>query len=125
MDKIDRCLAEVQAVRNVAVGIDPPYVARSRIGRLATSTAALVATTLGIPDPKLPRATEVRDGHSPDEIRRVAVCCNRIIDISRHIRQPSEPLEERWKRGWEDLLVEIGTLEHHLNCLRMRQSNSA
>ena len=120
MNKLDRCLLQIQAIRDVAAGIDPPYVARSRIGRLATSSVSLVAETFGIPDRQLPSQINVSND-MPGEVAERARCCNRIFQLSRHIRQPSEPLDDRWERGWDDLLGEIGTLEQHLQLLRARQ----
>ena len=50
-------------------------------------------------------------------VAEVAESCNRIFSLSQHIRQPSEPLDERWKRGWEDLMIELDVLEERLGVL--------
>lgn len=117
MTKVDRCLRQIQAVRDVAVGNDPPYVARSRIGRLCESTVCLVETALHIENRQRPgkiRTSEIRCRN----VAQVAECSNRVFDLSRHLRQPSEPLDERWRRGWEDLLTEMEVLERRLDLLR-------
>ena len=40
------------------------------------------------------------------------------LELARHISQPSEPLAERWTRGWQELLEEIGSIEERLLPLR-------
>lgn len=117
MGKLDQCLAQVRAIHSVAAGVESPYVARSRIGRLATLAASLVAERCGVRPPDLPRPIRV-DGKDVMGIVGLAECCNRICDLARHISQPSEPLDERWKRGWEDLVREVGMLERYVKQLR-------
>ena len=116
MKKVDRCLAQIRAIRDVAAGIDPPYVARSRIGRLGASVASLVAGIVGDSEKSVPGHIVVDSGASAEVVELVG-CCNRIYHLSRHIRQPSEPLAGRWKRGWSDLLGEMVTLEEQLHRL--------
>ena len=123
MTRIDRCLSQIHAVRDVAAGIDPPYVARSRIGRLAMSTGLLVAEAVGTSAPVLPGPIWAREDSSP-EIAALAGCCNRVTELARHISQPSEPLDARWRRGWNELLRELRILEEHLESLRERRSDS-
>ena len=117
MANFARCLRQIQAVRDVASGIEPAYVARSRIGRLCDSTTSLVTRTLcgrhRIQPGQIPT-----DRIASPEMREVALSCNRIFGLSRHIRQPSEPLDERWRQGWADLKVEIDLLERRLTVLQ-------
>ena len=113
MKKIDRCLAHIKAVRDVAAGVDPPYVARSRIGRLGTSTASLVAEVLGASD-RAVCGQIIVDDSAPADVVELVGSCNRIQELSRHIRQPSEPLAGRWERGWKCLLKEMVRLEEQL-----------
>ena len=104
-------------MRNVAQGAEPPYVARSRLGRLTTSAAMLVADTLknvGEPSSSVEIGGDRAVGES---VRALALCCERVEGLSRHVRQPSEPLSERWKRAWAELLVELRILERHLKDL--------
>lgn len=123
MNKIDRCLSQIQAVRSVANGQEPPYVARSRIGRLAWSAASLAAERLGTAERELPGNIEVPQD-SPKSIATLARRCNRVLDLSRHIAQPSEPLDCRWKRAWTDLLRELSMLEDCLHSLRGNGSDA-
>lgn len=113
MTRIDRCLAEIRAIREVAEGHATPYVARSRIGRLVLSTAVLVAEEAGLPHPDLPGSIQLPAGAS-EQLSDLARRCSRLADISRHIAQPSEPLAERWERGWHQLLEEVDLLEEEL-----------
>lgn len=113
MNAIDRCLAEIRAIREVADGHAPSYVARSRIGRLALSTAVLVAEEAGLPRPDLPGPIQLPADVSA-QLSDLARRCDRIVDISRHIAQPSEPLADRWERGWHQLIKELDHLEELL-----------
>ena len=116
MARIDRCLSQVQAIRNVAAGVEPAYVARSRIGRLVLSTATVVAKEIGMPAPDLPRPMPVPETGSTN-LRGVISSCNQVTTIGRHLAQPSEPLDDRWRQGWSELLAELETLETHLVAL--------
>lgn len=112
MNRIKRCLRQIQAVRDVATGSEPAYVARSRIGRLCDSTLSLVNDAL--PTQIRRRSGQAMRDHRSRGIAEVAESCERILGLSRHIRQPSEPLDERWRRGWSDLMTEMNALEQHL-----------
>ncbi len=117
MTRLDRCLSQIQAIRSVAAGVEPAYVARSRIGRLTLSGAVLVAKETGIPAPSLPSAIPFPETGSSC-LRWVASCCNHIATLGKHLAQPSEPLDDRWRRGWSELLGELRALETHLIALR-------
>lgn len=114
MNSIDRCLAEIRAVRDVVEGHATPYVARSRIGRLALSTAVLVAEEVGLPRPDLPGPVQLPADVS-EEMSDLAHLCGRIVEIARHVGQPSEPLADRWERAWQQLLEELDQLERLLD----------
>lgn len=113
MNGIERCLAEIQAIRDVAEGRATPYVARSRIGRLALSTAILVAKQAGLSPPDLPGAIQL-PADASEQLSELARRCSRLAEIARHIAQPSEPLADRWERGWDQLLQEVDLLEQQL-----------
>ncbi|MBI4527732.1 MAG: hypothetical protein HY695_28380 [Deltaproteobacteria bacterium] len=110
---VERCLAEIRAIREIAEEQAVPYVARSRIGRLVLSTAVLVAEEAGLPPPDLPGPIQLPEDAS-GQLSDLAARCIRLADISRHITQPSEPLADRWERGWHQLLEEINGLEEQL-----------
>ena len=117
MNRIDRCLSQIAAIKDVAAGQAPPYVARSRIGRLALSVAALVAQEAALPAPDLPRLIRV-PAEAPAQLHDLAARCNRLTQLARHVAQPSEPLDSRWRRGWHQLLGEIDRLEQQLRAMR-------
>jgi hypothetical protein len=84
---------------------------------LALSIAGLVAREAGLPEPDLPRPIFVPVEASP-RLRELAARCNYLTQLARHVAQPSEPLDERWRRGWHELLGEIGDLEQQLTAMR-------
>ena len=117
MDRVERCLAQIGAIKDVAAGDAVPYVARSRMGRLTLSIARLVAEEAGLAVPDLPGPLHLPDKAS-DDLLEIAERCNRLLELARHISQPSEPLAERWTRGWRELLEEVGSIEERLLLLR-------
>jgi hypothetical protein len=123
MNKFDRCLKQIQAVRKVADREEPAYVARSRIGRLSTSVAHLAAKIAGVTPPPVPRWIEVPEHGSPD-VTKIITCSNRLFALSRHVGQPSEPLERRWRAAWSELLQELSELEVHLRSLQSTETTA-
>jgi len=117
MASIDRCTDQIASVRQVASGIDPAYVARSRIGRLVLSVVTLVAEEANLSSPNLPGPIRVPSGVSLP-ISELAASCNRLVEITRHLSQPSEPLDARWRRGWTQLIEELDTLKTAISRLR-------
>ena len=117
MDRVERCLAQIGAIRDVAAGDAVPYVARSRVGRLTLSIASAVAEEAGLAVPDLPGPIRLPD-ETPEDLLEIADRCNRLLELARHISQPSEPLAERWTRGWQELLEEVGSIEKRLLLLR-------
>ena len=116
MDRIARCLSQIEAIRDVAAGDVPPYVARSRIGRLASSVAALAAELGGLPE--LPVDERFAAPGNSSQFKALASSVKRLRDASRHVAQPSEPLEVRWRRAWAELLEELSILERCINKMR-------
>lgn len=113
MTSTHRCLAQIRSIREVSQGQAVPYVGRSRIGRLVLSLAILVAEEAGLPPPDLPDSIKLPEGPS-NRLSELSRRCSRLVDISRHLSQPSEPLAERWERGWHQLLEELLALEEEL-----------
>jgi hypothetical protein len=113
MDGIERCLTQIEAIREVSRGEATPYVARSRIGRLAQSLTTLIAKEAGLREPEFAGSLLVPAG-APDALLDLAQRCNTIAELSRHIAQPSEPLAGRWEAGWTELLRELSQLEARL-----------
>lgn len=118
--KVDRCLSEIQSVKKALAGLDSPYVARSRIGRLCTSVASFVMSVLGKRSQDHPSHIELSNS-MPSNIVEIVNCCNRIFDISRHISQPSEALDAGWRRGFDELFDELAKLESLMTAVRNSQ----
>ena len=116
---IQQCISRIDAVREVACGTESPYVARSRIGRLAMSAILFVTRESGLQAPDFPRPIPVPQG-VPKEISDMAATCNHLLDITRHLSQPSEPLADRWRQGWKELLQCLDDLE---TCLKNLQGH--
>jgi hypothetical protein len=113
MTRTDLCLLQIASIREVAAGDAAAYVARSRVGRFVLTLAALLAEEAGLRVPDTSAPVLLPDG-SPSELQEMANHCNSLLELARHIVQPSEPLAVRWTRGWEKLLFELEILERHL-----------
>lgn len=117
MYNINKCLREIEKVKKVAVGADVAYAARSRIARLILNVMRLIAAEVGLYLPDRPTRIEVSDSMS-HEVRVLAEICNRLSDTATTVCQPSEPLDERWRSGWTEILTEISELEDQLHAIR-------
>lgn len=109
MNDIARCLREIDKVKEVAEDQAIPYAARSRIARLTLNTTRLVCSALGMPVPDRPSGLPKPVDAGP-ELARVVDACNRLGSLSKSVAQPSEPLEQRWRRMWLALLRELDEL---------------
>lgn len=118
LKKIDRCLSQIQSVQKALAGLDAPYVARSRIGRLCISVSTLVTSMLGNRNKDMPSRIELSNS-MPDNVVDLVNCCNRIFHISRHISQPSEALDAEWRQDYGELVGELATLERLVAALRI------
>ena len=107
---IEHCLQEVAKIRDVAKGVDVAYVARSRIGRLTLALGQIVAQKAGMSIPDRPGPIVVSDEAS-QTVQELANICNNLLDTSRVLCQPSEPLDNRWREGWSALLDQLDVLE--------------
>jgi len=117
MKTIDRCIIEIDQVKRIANGEEVAYVARSRIGRLLVSVASLIATQVGIEPYDIPQRIRIPED-APTSSKRITVVCNELLDVAKTITQPSEPLDERWRSGWRELLIQLDRLEIELRRLR-------
>jgi hypothetical protein len=116
MQERDKCLHLIRKVREVAVGKEVAYVARSRIGRLIMAVTKLVGRITNSDVPDRPQRIVVPSTASPD-VRNLVNLCNCLNDTARVLVQPSEPLDERWTTGWAELLCELSQLEQYLQAL--------
>lgn len=119
MKEIDSCLRQVSKVRAVARQEKVAYVARSRLGRLVLALVRLASTISDIPFTDRPvRPSVPKD--TPADVRSLVEICNRIIDTTSTLVQPSEPLDERWKSGWSDLMTDLDRIERQLQVIKAR-----
>jgi len=119
MNIIEHSLQEIAKIRDVAQGIDAAYVARSRIGRLTLALARIVAKQSGMSIPDRPGPIVISDD-VPQTARELANICNNLLETSRVLCQPSEPLDKRWREGWSTLLEQLEVLE-----MRLRKMDGA
>ena len=113
MATINKCLREIQSVRQVAQGAEAAYVARSRVGRLGLSVARLASHMVGSELPgrlgtlPVPREADER-------VADITKLAGTIQALSESIRQPSEPLDARWGAMWDELAQHLDSLEEVL-----------
>ena len=119
MREIDSCLRQVAKVRAVAQQREVAYVARSRLGRLVLALAQVVSRAANVPALDRPGRLRVPEAASV-EIRNLVRICNRLTETARTLVQPSEPLDERWQRGWSEVISELDRIELCLKELRAR-----
>jgi len=103
------CLQQITQVRLAITSNTDAYTYRSRLGRLIVTCLRSVTKKLGLPQPILPGLYKVPSDASL-AIKNVINCCNKLWELSRVLSQPSEPLESRWKTGWEELNCELDLL---------------
>jgi hypothetical protein len=108
------CLARIQQVRDVASDPDLAYAARTRLQRVILSCARDVAQRVGVAPPLFPGPLEI-SVDAPENLRRLCDTINRLIDRTRCICQPSEPLDERWSEGWSEILSHLDELERRVS----------
>lgn len=109
MTDIARCLREIDKVKGVVEGEAIAYAARSRITRLTLNTTRLICSALGMPAPDRPLVLS-RPANASSELMRIVDVCNRLNGLSKSVAQPSEPLEQRWRTMWTELLRELDEL---------------
>ena len=117
MKEIDNCLWQVAKVRAVARREEVAYVARSRLGRLVLALVRLASKISDVPILDRPTAPSVSKD-TPAEVRALMEECNSLIDTTRTLVQPSEPLDERWQRGWSELMDNLDKIEQKLQIIR-------
>ena len=119
MKEVDNCLRQIAKVRSVAREEEVAYVARSRLGRLVLAVARLVGRISGGPIPDRPHRLRVPKDASA-EVRTLVKLCNQLNDTAKTLVQPSEPLDERWKAGWSELMADLDIIEQHLQAMKAR-----
>ncbi len=107
------CLNLIAKVRADVAEPESAYLLRTRIKRSILSAARLAAEQLGTEGPVLPEATVPPIG-AAGKPGTVLASCNRLIARTRHLCQPSEALDLRWRQGWHEVLEELAALERAL-----------
>ena len=116
-ERLEDCFLQIEKVRQVAAGAEVAYVARSRLGRLILALSSLACTLAGVRSPDRPMMISVPDNCSAS-LKLLAAGCNRLVQISKTITQPSEPMDERWRSGWAALLANLANVEGTLVVIR-------
>jgi hypothetical protein len=113
MNMNEACLQHIYKVRQVGTGMEPAYLARTRLGRLILACLRTIAAECDLDEPVLPMKFEIQENASQWG-KELTQRCNSIYELSRFISQPSEPLEDRWKQAWAHVLQELDELEQLL-----------
>lgn len=95
MATVATCLSDIGKVRQVASGQEQAYVARSRLARLILRVTN-VAQRLSDP---------------PGRAARILAICKRLDACRRSATHASEPLDERWRSTWQEIMVHLDALE--------------
>jgi len=115
MSTINDCLKQVDQVKKASTSTEAAYLARTRLKRTVLSCSRMVSRRYGFAQPDLPCSLSVPADASPG-IHRIADCCNRLVESAGVLCQPSEPLDSRWKTGWDCIRKDLGELEGLLAC---------
>ena len=119
MKEIDNCLRHVAKLRAVAREEEVAYVARSRLGRLVLAVAQVVAKVSTLRTLDRPARLPV-PSHAPVDVRVLVETCNSLIDTTKTLVQPSEPLDSRWQSGWSSIMADLDRIEHQLHAIQAR-----
>jgi hypothetical protein len=104
------CDERIRRVREIARDPELAYAARTRLNRAILACTRLVARETGLAEPKFPGRYEP-PAEASHHLKRVCDLTNRILDRSRSMCQPSEPLDDRWSDGWSEILDCLDELE--------------
>jgi hypothetical protein len=110
------CHARIEQVRALAREPDLAYAARTRLQRAVLACIRLAAREKGLPEPEYPGRYEV-DGSDRVELQAFCRTCNLILDRSKFVGQPSEPLDDRWRDAWGEVLELLDELEARLSLI--------
>jgi len=104
------CVKLIEKVRTNAADPESAYLLRTRIKRSILSAARLAAEQLDIKAPRLPAPVALPAAAS-GLASAVIVSCNGLIAKTRELCQPSEALDSRWRKGWEEVVKELEVLQ--------------
>jgi hypothetical protein len=110
MSTIKDCRKQVDQVRKASISTEAAYLARTRLKRTVLSCSLMISRRYGLPQPELPSLLSVPSDSSP-RVHRIADCCNRLVESAGVLCQPSEPLDGRWKTGWDGIRKDLDELD--------------
>lgn len=116
MPEIIDCIKLVTDIRTCAADPESAYLMRTRILRAVLAVGHLVARRFDVPVPTSPDEIKKIQMHDEPEGALIEVA-NNVLALSRHLCQPSEALDARWKAGWDKLQPALGELEAQLHAL--------
>lgn len=121
MTDVERCLAQIDAVRDAASDPEMAYLLRTRLRRALLTCARTAADLAGADRPELPRdiGKDSYVGVQPVELSMLAA---QILSASSHLCQPSEALDVRWESGWRELDAMLERLREALEDLGRRRT---
>jgi hypothetical protein len=114
MSTIERCIEQLEAVRDAAADPGAAYVIRSRLERALLSCGRLVAEMSDNSAPVMPGLIATTTAR--DAAKRLANACNTVHDLTASICRPSESLDARWEDGWCRIASALDQLEAELRC---------
>lgn len=124
MASVQKCLSQIESVREAATDPEMAYLLRTRLRRVLLSCARTAAEMAGSSLPELPGHVELPPGSLPD-LSRIADLSSSILSASTHLCQPSEALDVRWEKGWGELSEMLDGLEAALSELRKREQTDS
>lgn len=110
---VERCLRQLRKIRDAAEDPESAYLLRSRVRRTLLVCMREVARDIGT---SIPLALDEEGLRNLPPGRREAIigACQRIRGLTVHLCQPSEALDDRWRREWADVDAELSILEGEL-----------
>ena len=118
MEEVQWCIQAVSDLRSRYSDSEWAYAARSRLRRIILRVGR-VATSLG-------SASQSGDGYklwqskmeSTIDIKsRLDKCCQTLVQVSKSLLQPSEPLNARWRQGWCQVAEVLTAMEPLLQAI--------
>lgn len=104
------CLELIRAARASATDPESAYVLRNRILRAVLAACHMCAERVGQVAPYTPQQiTGLKIDSDPEAT--VISAANQVMSMARHLCQPSEALDTRWRSGWEEMAPALEQLE--------------
>jgi hypothetical protein len=104
------CSSLIVNVKDSFSNPEDAYLARTRLKRLILACIRMIAGQYGLKEPDLPGLLTPPPDASLNS-QEMADICNRLMGMTHTLCQRSEPLDCRWKSGWEKVLQELDRME--------------